>query len=287
MSLSIQRSRMQAIANPRRKAALKWHPDKNPDNPKASEKFKEVSQAYELLSDPEKRKIYDQYGLEFLLGGGREAPPGSGGADPGGMPGGFGGMPGGMPGGFGGMGGTRSFRFSTGGGGGVGGFNFSDPDSIFSQFFKQGGANMGDDDDIFSQFTSSGGSSGGRSSGGNSRRFQEANGHGRHRTVTPEVTILERPLLVSLEDLHKGINKKMKITRKTYDEVTGKRKSEEKVLDMEIKPGYKAGTKIKFKNVGDQESDGTTQDMHFLITEVIDHPHPAAFPRSISHIQPN
>ena len=193
------------------------------------------------------------------------------------MPGGFGGMPGGMPGGFGGMGGTKSFSYQTGGGGVNGAFNFSDPNSIFSQFFKQGGANMGDDDDIFSQFASGGGSSGGRSGGG-SRRFQEANGHGRHRTVTPEVTILERPLLVSLEDLNKGTNKKMKITRKTYDEVTGKRKSEEKVLDIEIKAGYKAGTKIKFKNVGDQESDGTTQDMHFVITEVIEAPYHQTIP---------
>ena len=67
----------------RRKAALKWHPDKNPDNPNASEKFKEVSQAYEILSDPEKRKTYDQYGLEFLLRGGQQAPP-SGAVDLGG-----------------------------------------------------------------------------------------------------------------------------------------------------------------------------------------------------------
>ncbi|KAL8996322.1 MAG: hypothetical protein Q9188_006599, partial [Gyalolechia gomerana] len=80
-----------------RKAALKYHPDKNKDNSSALEKFKEVSQAYEILSDPEKRKVYDQFGLDFLLRGGAEAPPpGGGGAGAGGMPSGFGTMPGGF-----------------------------------------------------------------------------------------------------------------------------------------------------------------------------------------------
>jgi curved DNA-binding protein CbpA len=50
-----------------RRLALKWHPDKNPDNVKEAEKrFKEISAAYEVLSDPEKRKVYDYYGKDGL-----------------------------------------------------------------------------------------------------------------------------------------------------------------------------------------------------------------------------
>ena len=174
----------------------------------------------------------------------------------GGMPGGFGGM-GGMP-----SGGGRSFHFSTGGGGG--GFNFSNPDDIFASFFKAGGASMGDDDDIFSQF---GGMHGGRSGGGfgssgRSSKMRES----RHRAPEPEVTTVERDLPVTLEQLYKGAKKKMNIKRKTFDEATGKRKMEEKLLEIDIKPGYKAGTKIKFKGFGDQE-EGGTQDLHFIIKE--------------------
>ncbi|XP_069670963.1 dnaJ homolog subfamily C member 5 homolog [Periplaneta americana] len=45
-----------------RKLALKYHPDKNPDNPEAAEKFKEVNRAHSILSDLTKRNIYDNYG---------------------------------------------------------------------------------------------------------------------------------------------------------------------------------------------------------------------------------
>ena len=45
-----------------RKLAMKYHPDRNPDNPKAEEHFKEVKEAYEILSDGQKRAAYDQYG---------------------------------------------------------------------------------------------------------------------------------------------------------------------------------------------------------------------------------
>ncbi|KAH7162756.1 DnaJ domain-containing protein [Dactylonectria estremocensis] len=49
--------------------ALKYHPDKNAHNPSAEEKFKEISHAYEILSDSQKRQIYDQYGEAGLEGG--------------------------------------------------------------------------------------------------------------------------------------------------------------------------------------------------------------------------
>ncbi|HEX5611973.1 MAG TPA: molecular chaperone DnaJ [Burkholderiales bacterium] len=45
-----------------RKLAMKWHPDRNPDNPKAEEHFKEAKLAYEILSEPKKRAAYDQFG---------------------------------------------------------------------------------------------------------------------------------------------------------------------------------------------------------------------------------
>ncbi|XP_056444686.1 dnaJ homolog subfamily C member 5-like [Gadus chalcogrammus] len=45
-----------------RKLALKFHPDKNPDNPEAVDKFKEINNAHAILNDPTKRNIYDKYG---------------------------------------------------------------------------------------------------------------------------------------------------------------------------------------------------------------------------------
>ncbi|CAH8622068.1 unnamed protein product [Heterobilharzia americana] len=54
-----------------RRLALRWHPDKNPDKKEDAEKrFKLISEAYEVLSDPKKRGIYDKYGREGVLSGG-------------------------------------------------------------------------------------------------------------------------------------------------------------------------------------------------------------------------
>lgn len=247
------------------KTALKYHPDKNKDNPTAVEKFKECSQAYEILSDPEKRKTYDEYGLEFLLRGGGAPPPGG----PEGFQGfNFGGA---MP-----AGGAHTFHFSTGGGGGGPGGGpssfFSDPEQIFRHVMRGGaGGDLYDDDDLASLFGSSARASGPRAARMRSSHFGSSGGPspfsaGGGRDSTPEVTTHERPLPLTLEEMFNGVHKKMKIKRKTYDD-SGKRVMSDHTLDVPIKPGLKKGSKIKFKGVGDQE-EGGKQDLHFIVEEV-------------------
>jgi len=70
-----------------RKLARTYHPDRNPDDKEAEERFKEISAAYDVLGDPEKRKEYDEGGVFAGFGGG-----GGGGAPFGTGPGGFGGF---------------------------------------------------------------------------------------------------------------------------------------------------------------------------------------------------
>lgn len=91
-----------------RKQALKYHPDKNQGDKEAEQRFKEISEAYEVLSDESKRNLYDQYGADALKGAG-----GMGGAAPGG---GFSSMEEAL----------RTFMGAFGGGGG---------DSRFNSFF--------------------------------------------------------------------------------------------------------------------------------------------------------
>lgn len=83
-----------------RRLALKWHPDKNQEGKDEAEKrFKEISEAYEVLSDEKKRRIYDQYGKEGLVNRGRRAND-------------FSNMP-------------KEFQF----------FSFRDPEEVFREFF--------------------------------------------------------------------------------------------------------------------------------------------------------
>jgi DnaJ-class molecular chaperone len=103
------------------KLAMKYHPDSNKDDASAGDKFKEASEAYEVLTDKEKKGLYDQFGHAGV-------DPNFAGAG-GGDPFGFGG--GGGPFGFGGEGGE--FHFQSGGGQEI------DAEELFEAFFGQGG----------------------------------------------------------------------------------------------------------------------------------------------------
>ncbi|MCB9613389.1 MAG: molecular chaperone DnaJ [Sandaracinus sp.] len=88
-----------------RKRAAQYHPDKNPDDPSAEDKFKEISEAYQVLQDPQKRELYDRFGHDGLAGG-----PGVGFQDIGDIFSSFQDIFGDLFGGMGGMGGRRAAR---------------------------------------------------------------------------------------------------------------------------------------------------------------------------------
>lgn len=111
----------QEIKSAYRKLALQYHPDRNKTK-EAEQKFKEVTKAYEVLSDEQKRKTYDQFGATAFEQGAASGPGGP-----------FGGF-----GGFAGQQGPFTYSYSTNGGGFEGFGGFTDPFEIFEQFF--GGA---------------------------------------------------------------------------------------------------------------------------------------------------
>ncbi|XP_050212973.1 uncharacterized protein LOC126664566 [Mercurialis annua] len=215
-----------------RKLAMKWHPDKNPTNKKDAEsKFKQISEAYDVLSDPQKRAVYDQYGEEGLKG---QMPPQGGG------------------GGFGHDGGSTTFRF-----------NPRNADDIFSEIFGfsspfGGMGDMGSSrastssgfhrsmfgDDIFSSFRSAGGES----------------------SIPRKAAPIERTLPCSLEDLYKGVTKKMKISRDVIDS-SGRPTTVEEILAIDIKQGWKKGTKITFPEKGNEQRGVIPSDLIFIIDE--------------------
>jgi molecular chaperone DnaJ len=59
-----------------RKLAMRYHPDRNPENPEAEERFRQASEAYQVLSDPQKRAAYDRFGHAGVNGGGASGFPG-------------------------------------------------------------------------------------------------------------------------------------------------------------------------------------------------------------------
>ncbi len=105
-----------------RKLAKKYHPDMNPGDKQAEQKFKEVTEAYNVLSDSEKKKLYDQYGFAAF-----EEGFGGAGSHGAGSQGGFGGFDGGFNYNQGGNGGFHEYHFEGG--------NMDDMEDIFGDLF--------------------------------------------------------------------------------------------------------------------------------------------------------
>lgn len=199
-----------------RKLALQYHPDKN-KSAGAEEKFKEVAEAYEVLSDQKKRSIYDTYGEEGLKGG--------------------------IPGQQGGMGGyTYTFH--------------GDPRATFAQFF--GNVNpfqsfFGWDDPFGETLT-----------GGHppATFFTFTTGGGGSSNQDPPI---EHDLSISLEKIYTGCTKNMKVSKRVVR--NGRLEREEKLLTIQVKPGWKEGTKITFPKEGDQDTNNIPADVVFVIKD--------------------
>lgn len=258
-----------------RKLAMKWHPDKHKEGnqEEATKKFQEISEAYDVLTDDKKRHIYDMYGEEGLKGGGA---PQADGAGTGFSGGGGAGFPGG-------------FTFTTSGGGGPGGYSFSNDDAekIFAQFFGGGGPGRGGP----GSFGGMGGQRGGmpRSSpfggmfmdldgegphGGSAHDFfsgaqQQQQQTSRKRAAPPKA--VEHDLNCTLEELYSGKTKRMRVTRTIEDEATHTSRQESQELRVDVKPGWRAGTKVRFNAAGDRRLGEPAQDVVFIIKEK---PHP-------------
>ncbi|KAB1220720.1 hypothetical protein CJ030_MR3G002931 [Morella rubra] len=201
-----------------KRLAMKWHPDKNPDNKKEAEaKFKQISEAYDVLSDPHKRQIYEFYGEQSLQAAESVGPYSAAGSQ---------------------AAGNSGFRY-----------NPRDAKDIFDEFFGGSGDVSGSD------------------------RFKRANGNaaeiGRSqekKKANLKAAAIESKLVCSLEELYKGCRKKMRIARSVPDEF-GRPKTVEEILKIDIKPGWKKGTKITFPEKGNQEPGVTPADLIFVVDE--------------------
>ena len=176
--------------------ALKYHPDKNRDDVDAEKKFTDISEAYEMLSDPYKRSVYDRCHTDDF----------------------------------------RSY-FTT------------DPHHNFRHSF---------------------------STAGNYR----SSFNGSHSNYDPFNTYFKRykdpttfyDLYVTLEEINKGTTRKLKVTRQRFKPELHRAEKDEKVLEIQVKPGWKEGTKITFEGEGDEGDQHTIAgDIVFIIR---DKPHP-------------
>ena len=223
------------IKKAHRKLVRKYHPDMNKDNPQATERFKEVQEAYDVLSDPEKRRNYDQFGHAGVGAGAATADP-------------FAGFRRGQSGG--GQGGSGySYQWSPGGQGGVSveDFDLSDFGDVFEQLFGARGGGGG------GGAARGGGVGGGRVGGARASR---------PRREPPRGQDLEHEVTLTFEQAARGTTLPLQISR------DGKLET----IDVKIPPGVKDGSRVRIRGKGQDSPGGESGDL-YIITRVQPHPY--------------
>jgi len=211
-----------------RKLAMKWHPDRNTTNKQEAEsKFKEIGEAYSILSDDKKRKQYDLLGSD----------------------------------------GMNSSSFSSGNH-----FTFNHAEDLFKQFFGDSNPLL---DDMFS---SMGGGSAFGAMGGSMGDFGPFSS--RSSRAPRKGQTVQHKVYLSLEELYNGTKKTMKVSRKRLNPDGRTTKQESKVLRIEVRRGWKAGTKITFPKEGDELPGIIPADIQFIVGEK---PH-SVFQRDGNHL---
>ncbi|NWI04168.1 DJB13 protein, partial [Tichodroma muraria] len=197
-----------------RKLALKYHPlkCKEPWGPK---RFRQLAEAYDVLSDPMKKGIYDKFGEEGLKGG--------------------------IP-----------LEYASDNPWSTGYVFHNNPEKVFREFF--GG------DNPFAEFFAEDGSEVLLPFGG-------PRGRGALQRDPPIV----RDLYVSLEDLFHGCTKKIKISRRVMNEDGRTSTIRDKILTIDVQPGWRRGTRITFEKEGDQGPNIIPADITFVVQEKL-HP---------------
>jgi DnaJ-class molecular chaperone len=200
------------IKKAHRKLALKHHPDRNKGNKEAEEKFKEIQEAYDVLSDPTKRANYDQFG-HAGVGAGAAGP--NGGGDP-----------------------FEAFRRAQAArGGGAGRTTWRPSPGVSVEDFDFGNAGGQDFGDLFEQLF--GGRGGAAAAGG----FGRGGTRGRTRVEPQRGQDVEHPVTLSFEQAARGTTLPLQITRGPGQVET---------IEIKIPPGVKDGSRIRIKGRGEQ-----------------------------------
>jgi DnaJ-class molecular chaperone len=291
-----------------RKLALQYHPDRQKDDNKkqqAEEKFKEIAHAYEVLTDEEKKKVYDQFGEDGIHGGrqsnsnsysdndfsnffrrngntGNTGNAGFGGFRDTGNAGNagfddedFSDMN--FSSFFGRSGGQRNRRSNGSGQSGFRNFGGTADDFDFSDFFGGSGFSNRSGPSGFSNRSGPSGSGFSNRSGPSGSGFSNRSDpsgfsffgndeYGENESDPIKDPPVTKNLPCTLEELYTGCVKKFDIAKNVYQE-DGRMTTQTNRLQVDIKPGYKSGTKITFHEEGDIRPARISADVIFVIEE--------------------